>query len=318
MKTVNFLDITFDLQSNVYKPYRKANDKPTYVNKSSNHPLSILKQLTESIEKRFSETASSKDIFDKSLKLYQDALKDSGYSNDFRYVENNNNTNDSKRNRKRKIIWFNSPFFKSVKTNIGKIFLQLLSKHFPKNHKMHKIFNRNTVKISYSCMKNIDSIISAHNRNILNSIVQSSGCNCRVKSSYPLNGECLTPKIINRANVSNDENSKRKCYFGLADKPFKERYRNHTRDFKHEKYENCTEFAKYIWQLKRSNIDFSIEHSIASKVSGNPSSVICPLCITEKLWIIKFLNKDLLNKKSELTNKCRHLNKFLLAKVKNR
>ena len=283
MKTVNFLDITFDLQSNVYKPYRKANDKPTYVNKSSNHPLSILKQLTESIEKRFSETASSKDIFDKSLKLYQDALKDSGYSNDFRYVENNNNTNDSKRNRKRKIIWFNSPFFKSVKTNIGKIFLQLLSKHFPKNHKMHKIFNRNTVKISYSCMKNIDSIISAHNRNILNSIVQSYGCNCRVKSSCPLNGECLTPKIIYRANVSNDENSDKKFYFRLADTPFKERYRNHKRDFKHEKYENCTEFAKYIWQLKRSNINFSIKYSIASKVSGSHSSIICPLCITEKL-----------------------------------
>ena len=74
LKTVNFLDITFDLQNNVYKPYRKANDKPTYINKSSR---SILKQLIKSIEKRLSETSSSKDIFDKSLKLYQDALKDS-------------------------------------------------------------------------------------------------------------------------------------------------------------------------------------------------------------------------------------------------
>ena len=54
-------------------------------------------------------------------------------------------------------------------------------------------------------------------------------------------------------------------------------------------------------------------------MSGNPSTIICPLCITEKLWIINFLiNKDLLNKKSELINKCRHLNKFLLANVKNR
>ena len=95
LKTLNFLDITFDLQNNVYKPYRKANDKPTYINKNSNHPPSILKQLTKSIEKRLSETSSSKDIFDKSLKLYQDALKDSGFCNDLRYVENNNNTNDN-------------------------------------------------------------------------------------------------------------------------------------------------------------------------------------------------------------------------------
>ena len=49
-----------------------------------------------------------------------------------------------------------------------------------------------------------------------------------------------------RANVSNDENSNKKFSFSLADTPFKERYRKHTRDSKHEKYENCTELAKYI------------------------------------------------------------------------
>ena len=127
------------------------------------------------------------------------------------YVENNNSTNDGKRKRKQKIMWFNPPFSKSVKTvKFRKIFLQLLSKHFLKNYKMHKIFNRNTVKISYSCMKNIGSIISAHNRNILNPIVKSYGCNCTVKSSYPRNGECLTPKIIYRTDVSNDKNSEKK------------------------------------------------------------------------------------------------------------
>ena len=147
-------------------------------------------------------------------------------------------------------------------------------------------------------MRNISSVISVHIRNILNPIVQSYGCNCRVKSSCALNGECLTRTIIYRADVSNDENSNKKFYLGLADTLFKERYINHTRDFKHEKYENCTELAKYIWQLKRNNINFSIKCSMASNVSGNPSSIIRPLCITEKLWIIKFLNnKDLLNKK---------------------
>ena len=140
-----------------------------------------------------------------------------------------------------------------------------------------------------------------------------------MKSSCPLNAECFTLKIIYRANVTNDANNDKKFYFGLADTLFKERYKNHTWDFKHEKYENSTELVKYIWQLKRSNINFSIKYSIASKVSGNPSSIICQLCLTEKLWIIKFINnEDILNKKSELINKCRHLNNFLLANVKNK
>ena len=53
LKSVNFLNITFDFQNNIYKPYRKANDEPTYVNKNSNNPPSILKQLTKYIENRF-------------------------------------------------------------------------------------------------------------------------------------------------------------------------------------------------------------------------------------------------------------------------
>ena len=77
-----------------------------------------------------------------------------------------------------------------------------------------------------------------------------------VKSRCPLNGECLTPKIIYRANVSNYKNSGKRFYFGF------------TGDFKHEKYENCNELAIYIWQLKCCNTNFSI--------SGNPSSIICP------------------------------------------
>ena len=124
-------------------------------------------------------------------------------------------------------------------------------------------------------MKNIGSIISAHHRNMLNPIVQFYGCNCRAKNNCPLNVDCLTPKIIYRADVSNDANRDEKFYFGLTDTPFKEIYRNHTRDFKYENYENSTKLAKYIWQLKSININFSIKFSIASKVRGNSSSITC-------------------------------------------
>ena len=45
IRTVNFLDTTFDLLNNTYKPYRKPNDEPLYINKHSNHPPAVLRQL---------------------------------------------------------------------------------------------------------------------------------------------------------------------------------------------------------------------------------------------------------------------------------
>ena len=78
--------MTFDLDNNAYKPFRKEKNKPTYIKKHSNHPPSILKQLPKSIEKRISETPSNKDIFDESIKSYKDALKESGISEALNYI----------------------------------------------------------------------------------------------------------------------------------------------------------------------------------------------------------------------------------------
>ena len=78
--------MTFDLGKNVYKPFRKENNKPIYLNKHSNHPPCILKQLPKSIEKRISKTSSNKGIFDESIKLYKNALKESGFSEALNYI----------------------------------------------------------------------------------------------------------------------------------------------------------------------------------------------------------------------------------------
>ena len=52
-------------------------------------------------------------------------------------------------NRGQKTVWFKPPYSSNVATNIGKTFLLLLDKHFPKAHKLSKVFNRNNVKKSY-------------------------------------------------------------------------------------------------------------------------------------------------------------------------
>ena len=67
-------------------------------------------------------------------------------------------------------------------------------------------------------MSNMASILSSHNLNE----TQTYDCNCRTKESCPLQNQCLTPKIIYRADVENDTNSETKFYFGLTETPFKD------------------------------------------------------------------------------------------------
>ena len=99
----------------------------------------------------------------------------------------------------------------NVKTNIAKKFLQLVDKHFPVNHNLHKAFNRNNVKVSYSCMPNTASVIKAHNKRILQDqhTTTTAECNCRKKEICPLKGECLTENVIYMAKVSNIKNNRK-------------------------------------------------------------------------------------------------------------
>ena len=75
--------------------------------------------------------------------------------------------------RKKNITWFNPPHNKSLKANTERIFIKLISKHVPPNHKFVKIFNKNTIKLSYCCMLNIKSKINGHTKKYYNSSPQS-------------------------------------------------------------------------------------------------------------------------------------------------
>ena len=120
-------------------------------------------KIPRSIEKKLSILSSSKDIFQESAIYYEKCLKDSGYKTKLQYQQPKEN-NQNKKKRKRNIIWFNPPYSRSGKTIIENIFIKLISKHFPPNHKFVKIFNKNTIKLSYSCMPNIRSKINGHNK----------------------------------------------------------------------------------------------------------------------------------------------------------
>ena len=115
--------------------------------------------------KRLSALSCNEEEFNKASPQYEEILQKSGYQEKLAYIPPENH--NTRRRRRRDILWYNPPFDKQVKTNVGKTFLNLINRHFPPNHRLRAILNRNTVKVSYSCMSNVDTVISSHNREIL-------------------------------------------------------------------------------------------------------------------------------------------------------
>ena len=101
---------------------------------------------------------------------------------------------------------------------------------FPEGHALKPIFNRNTLKLSYSCMPNVKNAIDAHNKAQLKKPAAEppKNCNCRDKPNCPLNGGCRTKGIVYQATVTtprtgpnNTNNYHSETYVGLTDTEFK-------------------------------------------------------------------------------------------------
>ena len=321
LKIVNFLDVTFNLQDGTYKPYKKPNDTPLYINIDSNHPPNIIKQIPATINTRIQAISSNEEIFKKAKPYYEEALSKSGYKDKLSYsTEIPNEGTRKKKNRSRKIIWFNPPFSKTVKTNIGREFLLLVKKHFPKNHKLNKVFNKNNVKVSYGCMPNFATHIKSHNQKIIkaNETVQNKKCNCRNKDQCPLQGNCLIENIVYRANITTTNKKHESNYVGMTEHHFKDRERYHHHTLQHEEKKTSSQLSNYIWELKtKNNIEASITYSVLEKAkSYKNASKRCPLCLMEKFHII-FQPFMKVNQRNELVSKCRHENKFYLKNFKD-
>ena len=143
------------------------------------------------------------------------------------------------------VVWFNPPYSQSVKTNIGKMFIKLVRKHFPKNSKYHKIFNLNTLKLSYCCTTSVGNIIKQHNSKLLSKTNDNNNrkCNCKSKSNYPLNGEYLTQCLVYKATSTTSNNNF--LYYGNSEGEFKIRYNNLTKSFRDRECMNETELSKH-------------------------------------------------------------------------
>ena len=162
-------------------------------------------------------------------------------------------------------------------------------------------------------MSNVQQLIKKHNNFIQNQKNKATlSCNCRDKNGRPLNRNCRTENVIYKC-TSLTKNNVKKVYLGASEGEFKKNwYYNHQQSFRNKKYKNSTNLSTYLWSIKSEEQNFNLIWEIMRPAYSNISKR-CLLCLHEKLAIALYPNpEELLNKRSEMISKCRHLNKFLL------
>ena len=329
LKKTEFLDVFLDLDTGLHRSFFKPNNELRYVSVHSNHPPHIKNQIPKMISERISHLSSNKIIFESDFAKYYDALQNSGYSFSPEYIEKPQSQKGRKRTRKRKIIWYNPPWNESVSTNIGASFLKNLDKNFPKGSNLHKLFNRNNVKVTYGCLPNMQCIINKHNSKLLkrekSNNCTRSNCTCRAGiNSCPLGGKCTTQSVIYKAEVHtnispniNTTNPPMKTYIGATENEWKSRYNMHKSSFKHKHLEHTTSLSRYIWSLKDSNTPYELKWDILKPApTYSKEARTCRLCIEEKTAILFGDKGTLLNKRAEIMNKCKHNSKHKLSALR--
>ena len=102
VKSVDFLDVMFDLNTGNHCPYIKPNTTTNYVSTQSNHPPTTIKAVPHGIAKRLSCNSSSKEEFDAQVGHFQDALANAGYEDKLEYIEEEGPK--KKKSRKRNVL----------------------------------------------------------------------------------------------------------------------------------------------------------------------------------------------------------------------
>ena len=106
-------------------------------------------------------------------------------------------------------------------------------------------------------------------------------------------------------------------YYGMTAQKFNERLRSHRKSFNNANYRGESKLSEYIWDLKEKGItNYVIKWNLIKKTRCyQPGMWYCPLCNLEKYYILKVDKRKMINKRSELMNKCLHKGKYLLDKI---
>ena len=73
---------------------------PIYINKKSNHPCALIKEIPKAIVKRISDNSYSEVVFNESIPIYSDTLTKSGFHDNITFIPK---TTYTKTTRKRHV-----------------------------------------------------------------------------------------------------------------------------------------------------------------------------------------------------------------------
>ena len=351
---MTYLDIEFSLHDGTYRPFKKPNDNSKYLSKHSDHPKKVLESVPLTVAHRINMLCSNQEIFSSVKNDYEMDLKLQGYKNvslEYKPPENLeermvHSENKKKKNEKksRQILWFVPPFTKQIDrgTSVGRKFFTIIDTCIPKTHPLHKIINRNTIKMSYRTMPNFGKIVKGLNKKVTDKFIKKrqkesdknlneskkprgrpkyatkKDCNCARTHPCPLDNKCNRSEVVYKAVInSSNEEINNSFYIGGA-LEFKKRYSNHLQTFRNKEVEQECSLKDFVWDLKERQIEFTVQWEILKQSrSYRPGDKACSLCVDEKLYVLensknnKLINKDILN-----MEKCRHKNKYLVLNWK--
>ena len=119
--------------------------------------------------------------------------------------------------------------------------------------------------------------------------------------------------ITSYTKQTSGKNSETKVYYGICETRFKLRYANHKKSFSHRNRKSDTELSNEFWRIKDNKHSANITWDILGRHQAyNTSSKRCSLCLNEKLKIVLHRDNNMLNRRTEILNKCRHKNKYAL------
>ena len=204
-------------------------------------------------------------MFNQAVGPYQEGIQKAGHKGVLTYTPRDNTpkAQPKREPRKRQVTWFNPPWNCMLKENIGKVFSRALEKHFPKGHILHPIFNKHTVKLSYSTMPSMASKIGANNNKLEkdqnNKASVLNSCNCQKSRVCDWKGDCIKPGLVytctGRDPITGEEIFN---YIGMTGGPPKIRVSNHHSTFKYRsKIKNST-LAKQIWKMKDEGTSYTL------------------------------------------------------------
>ena len=141
-------------------------------------------------------------------------------------------------------------------------------------------------------------IITNYNENILGKkpSINKSDCNCWIKETCPLGGQCQRGEVVYESTLSsNQPNYKEKKHFWIAEEPFKGHLYNHNLSFRNEFHKNDTKLSKELWKIKMKDYTSEITWKIIRKCLPYNYNSRKRYCLNEKLEITLYEGENLLN-----------------------